>query len=309
MRSQDLILFTVVFASMAAAVVWPELGVPFQDYLLYLMMVLLFLSFLRIDFRALVEISKSSTSRLVLLVLVKLAVLPGLLYAVCALFLPDYAIPVLLLTGMSSGVVGPFIATLMAANVALVLRMVIVTSVLVPFTLPVMVEVLAGTRIEIPLALMIRLLCLVIFVPMVAVVVLRRISPSAPDALGRWQFPISMVLFAVINLGVFSKYSHFFFENPAQVVMCVAIAFVLSVIYYAGGVALLPKGKISDRLAAGISFAIMNNVLVIVFASSFFGPLAPTLAAMYMFPYYIMIVPVRIAAAYARSRSAAGVTP
>lgn len=308
MRSQDLILFSVVFLSMGAAVVRPGLGVPFQDYLLHLMMGLLFLSFLKIDFRALLEVSASSVSRLAVLVAVKLALLPALLYGIAARFLPDYAIPVLLLSGISSGVVGPFVGTLMQANVALILRMVIVTSVLVPFTLPVMVELLAGARIEIPLGLMVRLLALVIFVPMSAVLVLKRISPGSADALAKWQFGISMILFSTINLGVFSKYSHFFFQNPGQLILCVAIAFGLSIVYYAGGAVLIPKGPVADRLAAGISFAIMNNVLVIVFASRFFGPLAPTLAAMYMFPYYIMIVPVRMLAAHAGARPSVGVS-
>jgi BASS family bile acid:Na+ symporter len=39
----------------------------------------------------------------------------------------------------------------------------------------------------------------------------------------------------------------------------------------------------------------MNNVLIIVFSSQFFGPLAPTLAAVYILPFFLMIVPARIA--------------
>ena len=52
----------------------------------------------------------------------------------------------------------------------------------------------------------------------------------------------------------------------------------------------------TEKVAAGVSLAIMNNVLVIVFAAEFFGPLSPTLAAMYLFPYYTMIVPVKLVA-------------
>lgn len=307
MRSQDLIMYAVVFVSMATAVLWPHLGVYFQDYLLYFMMALLFLSFLKIEFRALLEVSSSSVSRLALLTVVKLALLPAVLYGVTASVLPDYAIPVLLLSGISSGVVGPFIGSLMGANVTLIIRMVIVTSVLVPFTLPVMVEVLAGATIEIPLGLMVRLLAWVVFIPMAAVLVLRRASPNTTEKLIKHQFSASMVLFTVINLGVFSKYSHFFFQNPGQLLMCLAVAFILSALYYACGMALIRRGSIADRLASGVSFALMNNVLVIVFASRFFGPLSPTLAAMYMFPYYLMIVPVKMVASYASSPASGGV--
>jgi hypothetical protein len=35
----------------------------------------------------------------------------------------------------------------------------------------------------------------------------------------------------------------------------------------------------------------MNNVLVIVFSSEFFTPLEPTVAAMYMIPFFGLILP------------------
>ena len=50
----------------------------------------------------------------------------------------------------------------------------------------------------------------------------------------------------------------------------------------------------SERLAAGVSLAVVNNVLVIVFSSRFFGPLSPLLAAMYMFPFFTMMIPVKL---------------
>jgi BASS family bile acid:Na+ symporter len=71
---------------------------------------------------------------------------------------------------------------------------------------------------------------------------------------------------------------------------------VLSAIYYLTGFVLIPTRQPGQRLAAGLSLALMNNVLVIVFASRFFGPLSPTLAAMYLFPFFTMIVPVKLIA-------------
>jgi BASS family bile acid:Na+ symporter len=298
MRLNDILLFIVVFASMAVAVLYPQTGVMFQDYLLYLMMVLLFLSFLKIDFKALVERSVPEVARLSLLVVVKLIVLPGLMYAIAQATMPEYAVPVLLISGISTGVVAPFMATLLSADVVVVLRMVIVTSVLVPFTLPTMVKILAGAHMEIPVEMMVRMLGLVIFVPMGAVLVFKRLFPGLPDRIAERQFPIALVLFAVINLGVFSKYSHFFFQNPGKLITSVIVAFVASVAYYVFGFAfgsVFPRHRnVRDQVAAAVSFAIINNVLVIVFASRFFGPLAPTVAAMYMFPYYALIVPARL---------------
>jgi BASS family bile acid:Na+ symporter len=286
----------VIFGSAAAAVFFPDTARIFHPYLLFFMMLLLFLSFLKIDFSALLETSSESLLRLGIMTLVKLVVLPTALYVIALYVIPDYAIPILLLSGISTGVVAPFLAGLVEANVAMVLRMVIVTSLVVPFSLPCLVKLLAGAELSIPLDVMMRLLAVVIFVPMGAVLILRKLVPEALDRIAQRQYPVSLVLFALMNLGVFSKYSSFFFDHSGQLLVSLAVAYALSVIYYLTGFLLVSGRQTSERLAAAVSLALMNNVLVIVFASRFFGPLSPTLAAMYMFPFFTMIVPVKIMA-------------
>lgn len=295
MSVNDLILFVVIFVSIAIALVFPGIGWIFQPVLLYLMMFLLFLSFLTIDFRALLDTSRSSLVWLGGLVSIKLVVLPAVLYAVCLAVLPDFAVPVLLLSGISSGVVAPFIADILGGDIPHVLRMVVITSLVVPFSLPCLVKALAGTDIHIPLEIMVRLLALVVFIPIVAVLTVRRLVPGIIEKLATRRFPISLMLFAAINFGVFSKYSSFFFQQPGQLLACVGVAYALSAIYYGAGFLITPGRKMSQRVGTAVSLAVMNNVLVIVFSSEFFGALSPTLAAMYMFPFFTMIVPVRMA--------------
>jgi BASS family bile acid:Na+ symporter len=233
------------------------------------------------------------------LAVVKLVLLPLVLYAVALALIPEYAIAVLLLSGVSTGVVAPFIAGLLAADLAPVIRMVIITSVLVPFSLPCLVKVLAGAEITIPLDAMVRLLAYVIFIPMALVLFLRKTVPSLLAPIAAVQFWLSVILISVVNLGVFSKYSAFFFQEPRQILISAALAYVLSIIYYGTGFVLTPRSSVAERLSSAVSMAMMNNVLVIVFAAGFFGPLPPTLAAMYMLPYYTMIVPVKMLARHA----------
>jgi BASS family bile acid:Na+ symporter len=294
MSRRDLLLFVVIFGSVAAAVFFPAPGRVFQPYLLYFMMILLFLSFLRIDFRSILDISSRGMIRLGALVAAKLIILPTVLYWGALLIIPDYAVPTLLLSGISTGVVAPFMAALIAADIVQVLQMVIVSSIIVPFSLPALVKLLAGARMEIPLETMIRLLSLVIFVPMGAVLILRRCFPGVPDKIAAYQYPISLLFFGIINLGVFSKYASFFFGNPVQVFISIGVAYVLSALYYAAGFIMSPGVGHGERLAAGVSLAVINNVLVIVFSSRFFGPLSPLLAAMYMFPFFTIIIPVKL---------------
>jgi len=293
-RLNDLILLIVIFVSAGLAIFLPDLCAPFRPYPLYFMMFLMFMSFSRINFDSLLDTSATALKRLVVLVSFKLILLPAILYWITNWLFPDFAIPVLLLSGISTGVVAPFMANLLETEVAPVLRMVIVTSLIAPFSLPALLKILAGAEVHIPLDSMVRLLAMVVFVPMLGVILARRFCMDFLDRILVFHFPVSLIIFAAINLGVFSKYSHFFFQSPSVLLSCVIVAYGLSAIYYLVGFVLTNKGGQKERLASGISFAIMNNVLVIVFSSYFFGPLSPTLAAIYMFPFFTMIIPIKI---------------
>ena len=225
---------------------------------------------------------------------VKIILLPVAVYYLFLWVLPDYAVGALLLTGISTGVVAPFISGLVGANSALVLVLVVVTSPLVPFTLPVLVKLLSTQAMTISLMDMIRILALVVFVPAVVVEILRRIGPGVLTAIDRRRFPISLAVFAMINLAVFSQYSEYFHQKPVTIAVATGVASILAAVYLATGIALTWRRPLEDQLAAAVSMGNMNNVLVIVFAARFFSPLEPTLAAMYMFPFFGLIVPLRI---------------
>ena len=294
LRLNDVILLVVVFSSMLAGIMLPRFSSFFQHWPLYLMMFLLFFSFLPIKIGAIWDTLKKEGKTVLWLSFLKLIAVPVVVYFLFKVFYPRYALAALLLTGISTGVVAPFISSILNANSFLVLVMVVISSPLVPFTLPVLVKVLVGQSIEIPFLGMMRMLCMVILVPIIMVQVLRHFIPSLLESLMKIRFPVSLLVFAIINLGVFSKYSVFFYQNPGIILEATIVGIVLGCIYVVLGIISMYKAPVNDRIAASISFANMNNVLVIVFSSQFFGPLEPTLAAMYMIPFFVLILPLRI---------------
>jgi BASS family bile acid:Na+ symporter len=64
-------------------------------------------------------------------------------------------------------------------------------------------------------------------------------------------------------------------------------------LYLVAGILLSWGRPVEDQVAAVICLGIMNNVLVIVFSSEFFTPVEPTVGAMYMIPFFALIVPLR----------------
>jgi BASS family bile acid:Na+ symporter len=77
------------------------------------------------------------------------------------------------------------------------------------------------------------------------------------------------------------------------IVLATVVAFLLAALYLVAGILLSWGRPVEDQVAAVICLGIVNNVLVIVFSSQFFTPIEPTVAAMYMIPFFALIMPLR----------------
>ena len=293
-RIQDLILLGVVFTSLAVGIVFPGLGAPFQPFVLYFMMMLLFLSFLTIQSRDIRRLIREQGRAVLWLAFLKLLLLPAAVFFFFRLILPAYAPSALLLAGVSVGVVAPFVATLLAADAALVLVLVVVTSLALPFTLPLLVKVLLGATMELSLPVMIRMLALIVFIPLAAVQGVQRFFPKAIRPILKVRYVLSLMIFAATNMGVFSQYSEFFYRHPGTILEATAVSVLLGALFLLLGFVSLGRSPAGDRLAAAISMTNVNNMIIVVFGARFFGPLESTMAAMYLIPFFGLIIPLRM---------------
>jgi BASS family bile acid:Na+ symporter len=278
---------------MTAAIIFPDFGSYFQVLPVYGVMANFFLSYLSIELSDVWKELQSHSRQIMTFTVMKLVILPVILFYVFYYIAPVYALSALLLTGVSSAVVAPFMSNLVRGNSSLVLVVVVITSALAPFTLPFLIKIVAAQQAEISFLSMIRMLAMVIFVPIIAVETLRRLTPKLIAPLMKMQFPVSLLLFAVINLGVFYRYAPFFKKEPGIVILALAMAAVLAAIYCVIGIFFFRKSSLENQLAGAVMLGNMNNVLVIVFSSEFFGPVEPLVAAMYMIPFFLIVIPLR----------------
>lgn len=294
MRPRDLVLVLVAFAGIAAGVLAPGPAGLFTPAALYLMMIILFLSFLRLDFAGLVSLRGAELAEVAVWSSLKLLVLPLVLWAATTWLAPSLALPVLLVSGVSTGVTAPFMSALLGGDTPRVLQITVVTSLLLPLTLPGLVQLLMGRELTIPFWHMARLLALVIFLPSLAALAVRRLVPGVTGWLQKVGYPISLVLFFLINAGVFAPYAGFLREQRGQLWEAALTATILGAVYTGAGLGL---GRLWPRrlsaLTGAMSLVFINNVLVVVFAARFFGPEAPLLAAAYMLPYFSVLLLLR----------------
>jgi bile acid:Na+ symporter, BASS family len=148
---------------------------------------------------------------------------------------------------------------------------------------------------------MLRVLALAIFVPIAAVQILRRFAPHLLDAANRRSYPVNLVMFACITLGVFSKYAEIFYSDPVLIAEACLVGIVLAVIYAVAGILFFRRSPVEDRLAGAVMLAHINNVLMIVFSAQFFGPRETMTAAMYLLPFFGLVLPLRYYGGHARA--------
>ena len=301
------LLFLVVMISMVIGVVLPQFSKIFAPYLLIWLGALLFLNLIQLEVSDLVS-AFARPKNIVLLSLIKLVVLPLVLYASTLVIYPSLGLSVLLLSGISTGLGAPFVANFIGSNFTLIVGLIIVTSLAVPFVLPPIVHLLVGSHFSIHLTQMIVLLAAALFTPFLAGWITKKFSTRAAKYVSENSIYFSIVLIMLINMAVFSKISIYFFESHLFVIEMTLIDFLLFGLYGTVGYTLTlvvsrekksitndskSNTKESKRTAATeglIAMAYVNNILVVVFAEQFFGIQSAVLPALYNIPYYIGII-------------------
>ena len=135
----------------------------------------------------------------------------------------------------------------------------------------------------------------VIFIPLGAALLVKKTMPGVIIHFNRIAFPLSLTIFLLINLGIFSRYSEFLKAHQDQLAASVGVACLCALAYVliAMLVALLSKWRM-DGLTGAVGLLYVNNVLAVVFGGQFFGPKTPLLAAVYMLPVFLMVLPMRM---------------
>jgi len=300
-------LFLAVTISMAIGVLLPQFSKIFGPYILVWLGGLLFINLIQLNTAELIS-AFVRARQIAFLSLIKLVVLPLGLYAGTALIYPPLALPVLLLSGISTGLGAPFVANFVGSELPLIVGLIIVTSSAVPFVLPPLVKILFGSHFSIPVIRMIVLLAVALFIPLLAGWFTKIVSEKS--------LYLSIIFIVIINMALFSKFSTYFFESPLFVIEMVLVAFILFGIYGMAGytLTLFTTGITSRTTFEGktttndtksstkiernrsvaidglIAMAYVNNILVAIFAEQFFGIQTAVLPALYNIPYYIGIL-------------------
>ena len=290
---KDIILLLAVFSSMAAGLLWPESAGRLSPYLNFLLMVLLFLAFLKVNLNDIQRELQRHFREFLLLTALKLFLLPSFVYLLSVHFFPEYALGLLLLAGVSTGVSAPFFAALVGAHIPLVLLLTVTSSILLPLSLPFMAKLLAGQTLVVDPIHLGVLIGAIIFIPLVAANLSQRFLPGLTQWLGMRSYYPSLLLIAVINLGAFGNFAPFLKAHQDQLVLALGLSPALAVILTATGAMAFWFRQPPIKAAAAASLGWINNILVLVLGNDLGNPFVSLLAALYLIPFHLLILPLR----------------
>lgn len=290
MGTKDYLLIIVLYGSLILGVFLPEMSGQVSPFIKYLMMCMLFLSFIKISPGDVWVALRSNPISLALGTILRLLLAPALAFYITDMIYPPLAFPILLLAGVSTGVSSPFFTSLCRGNISFCLVMAVSTNLLVPFTLPFMVKVLAQSTLDYDLYSMALFLAMIILIPLAAAFALRYLLPSILGQVNRFSYSISLVVIAAINFGALGRYVPYLTANPQQIIYSALFATGLAVIMAGLGWIVLGKSGWPDKVASSGSQVWLNNVLIIALAVHLDKPLAAALSVFYFLPLYGFVV-------------------
>lgn len=292
-----IILAISILISTICGILFPSTGELFSPYLLVILGLLLFLNLIQLDFQDLIS-TFQRPKFLLILSIVKVIILPVTMYFVTNQIFPKYALSVLLLSGISTGLGAPFVTNYVGGRLSIIVGMVIITSLMVPFILPPLVYVLYNTEFSISLFDMILLLVISLLVPLLGSGIIKKYLPKLATTINNSSLPLSIILMDLINFTIFSKFSSYFYLELPFVINTTILAFVLFAGFAVTGYLILylinKDSSMKDKISGLIAISYVNNILVTVFAQQFFGSQVAALAAFYNMPYYIGIIFLKI---------------
>ncbi len=260
MGRKDYILIIVLYGSLVLGAFFPHLSEKASVSIKYLMMAMLFLSFIKISPKDVVNALAANWIGLIWGLVLRLFIAPMIAFYVTLMIYPPLALPILLLAGVSTGVTSPFFVSICKGNISYCLIMAVATSLVVPISMPFMVSALAQSSLDYDLPGMAVFLAMIVFVPLVTAFAFRAISPRLLEKVNRMGYPISLAVIAVISFGALGRYIPYLKANPEQILYCAVFSAGLAVIMSVIGWVSKRGRHWPDKVASSASQVWLNNV-------------------------------------------------
>ena len=226
-------------------------------------------SFLSIDFAVLKKRLSRPKDIIIVFVIVKI-IIPAGLYFIIKPFDPVIALAILLISAAPAAAVSPTFTKLCRGDMEFALVVLMITSVLSPITLPLTINLLAGTNIDIDIWGMVKTLLQIIVIPFVATLVLKRFCSKSIEKVKPYLGSFAVIALAILLLGLVANGAADIKSNYALFPKFTLVSCLLGIYLALAGWFFFLFFNREKRIALSLSTSYINVGLIIVLSSRFF---------------------------------------
>ncbi len=284
--------WVILMAGILLGLAWPVYTELLMSLLKPLLMVMLLLVFLKTDL--ILILRQISDYRLITLIAVTfMVVIPLILYAAVYPFSRELATGILLLTAMPAGVSTPSLTDIVKGNIALSSGVAIITSVLAPFTVPLLFRLVNHDTISIDSLEMFADLAVLVFVPLAVSQVLKSLFPAAIASVKGGFTAVNILLIFIMVYAAMGSQRTLITGDPLNILLQVCFLYLIYVLLHVAGYLTGYRLDRKSRIAVTIGAAYKNNGMAIVLAAIHFEPSILVLMVLSEFPWNTLLAPFR----------------
>ena len=205
----------------------------------------------------------------------------------------ELALGVLLLTAMPAGTSAPVLVDILKGNATLAMSLTILTSLLAPFTIPLLFQLLIEDEIVLNHWSLFWDAASMIFIPMIVSIIIKPLFPRfIKKALPSFT-AINIIVLFVIVITSFGSQRTIIMADPLALIWDLLWIYLVFLLLHIVGYLLAIHLSREEKIAVITERAYMNNGLAIVLAANFFPPYILILMVIAEIPWSTMLIPLR----------------
>ncbi len=204
----------------------------------------------------------------------------------------DYRVAIFLLSMLPAGVSTPAFTGLLNGSISLALFLVILSSLLCPFVVPVLFELMVGEKLVIDTMAMFNTLVVVVFLPIIAHLPLRKMNHTA-TWIRKYNAALVVPMVAGTIVIALAKQRQFLFQNWDTPMLSFVVSLVIYLLFYAVVWILSFRTSVRNRIAFTLSSGLNNITLGIVLAMFYFSPDVTVFLVVANVSWVIVLLPFR----------------
>lgn len=224
-----------------------------------------------------------------------LFITPVIIYFLTLKLYAPLALAFLLLSVMPAGMTSPLLSEFIGGRQSLALVLTMLTSLLAPFTVPLMIKILAGHSVTVDFWAMVKLLSLVIYLPFILAQIVKFTNKKIVEKTSSYFKTSSMILLGFLIASVVAKQSHFIIEGINRggdlIYHLIGLLVLFFILHILGYFLVFWRGR-EDKITITICVTYMNFTLAIELANKFFPEANVLLPVVFsVLPWALLLTP------------------